>query len=179
MHKQRMVVLICALLGMLGTFLPWVELPVFGSVRGTFTHGWLTLCLYAAAVSVALKGPSHDDISGAAFLGAAIPALIASAIGIWDIVGIKSGSNSGGGDPFAAAFGSMMQVGYGLYIVAAAGIVIAVAGKVMMESAVADRVQIQFDAPPQSAPPQSAPAMRADATMPERETVRAGDPHDR
>ena len=52
MEKKRKFILIIAVVGMIGTFLPWVSM--FGrSVSGTHGDGWITLVLFAIGGAIA------------------------------------------------------------------------------------------------------------------------------
>jgi hypothetical protein len=124
MHKQRIAILLIAAAGMAGTFLPWLT---FGglfegvSIHGVFGDGLITLGLFAVAAVIALLGDRQRSWQGGGFIAITIPALLASALGIYHIVDLyvkrSSASASGEIDLFALA-----NPGVGLYLVAAAGI---------------------------------------------------------
>ena len=112
MHRQRIALLVIALVGMIGTFLPWINV-LGASCNGTVGDGWITLGLYAPVVLMALVGSWKKSWQGAWFIALAIPSLLASAVGVYDIANfyIKLG-------PLA----QLCTVGVGLYLVAAAGV---------------------------------------------------------
>jgi hypothetical protein len=124
MHKQRIAILLIAAAGMAGTFLPWLT---FGglfegvSIHGIFGDGLISLALFAVAAVIALVGDRRKSWQGGGFIAFTIPALLASALGIYHIVDLyvkrSSPSASGEIDLFALA-----NPGVGLYLVAAAGI---------------------------------------------------------
>ena len=100
-HKQRIVILSAAAAGMLGTFLPWVHVPILGSVNGTGGDGWITLLLFLPAAILGLRGNKQQPLVARIRLGAVIPAALASLIGLWKIIEFKTGiSQAAAGNPF-------------------------------------------------------------------------------
>lgn len=125
MHKQRIALVSTAGVGMLGTFLPWVHLPLLGTISGTAGDGWITFGLYLPALILALVGTRSEPRTGAALWMSIIFGLLASAIGVWKIIDLNL-SLGGGTNKIAQAMARATSVGIGLYVVAAAGIVLAV-----------------------------------------------------
>lgn len=113
MNKQRLTILIIAILGAVGTFLPWISTP-FGSVNGTEGDGYITLVLYGVVLVFSVLGKTKAPLKGGLLIGAVIIALVASAVGLYDIMNAKK------------LLGSMKFVGIGLYVVAVAGIMLAI-----------------------------------------------------
>lgn len=113
MNKQRLTILIVAILGVIGTFLPWISTP-FGSVKGTEGDGYITLALYAVVLVFSVLGKTKEPLKGGLLIGAIIIALVASAVGLYDIMNAKK------------LLGSMKFIGIGLYLVSVAGILIAI-----------------------------------------------------
>lgn len=125
-HKQRLGILIASGGGIIATFLPWIHAPIIGSVSGTAGDGWITLMLFLPAVILSLMGNVTKSIQGAKRLVLVISAMIASLIGLYKIIDLKSSMNEGLDDnPFAEMFASAVQVGFGLYLLVAAGFVVA------------------------------------------------------
>jgi hypothetical protein len=121
MHKQRVAILMTAALGMGGTFLPWVTL-LGSSASGTAgSGGWITFWLFAAAAVTALAGDRRRSWRGGGFVAFAIPALLASAVGIHHIVYLFMKPPPVPGQINLLA---LARPGWGLYLVAAAGIVL-------------------------------------------------------
>ena len=78
MEKKRMFILIIAVIGMIGAFLPWYT--VFGTmnVSGTEDGGWLTLILFAAGGAIAFfAGDKMEPLAKKFLSGVWIPAAIA------------------------------------------------------------------------------------------------------
>lgn len=121
MHKQRIIIIVIAALGMLATFLPWAKAPFVGSVDGTNGDGWITLGLFAVALVMSLLGNRTQKIETKKMYVASIASIIAAAVGIWDIIDIKSRINDIGG-----LFSNSFSVGYGLYLIVLAGLAIPV-----------------------------------------------------
>lgn len=128
MNKQRLVILIIAILGMLSVFMPWVTMPIIGSVNGARGEGWFVLLLYAIPVVLTLLNDRMKPLQGFALYGAIIPGLLCCITAIWKIIDFNTSmSDLGTDNPFAKAMGSTVSIGLGLYIVALAGLAIPVA----------------------------------------------------
>jgi hypothetical protein len=122
MHKQRIAILLIAGLGMAGTFLPWLTiagapLPRSGS------DPWITFGLFAVAAIFSLVGVWRKSWRGGGFIAVVVPALLASAVGVYHIANLALKRPSPGEINLFAA----MSPGVGLYLVAAAGIALVVA----------------------------------------------------
>jgi len=147
-HKQRRGIMIAASLGIIATFLPWVHAPFIGSVTGTTVRivsrvvlfnapfigsvtgttgdGWITLVLFLPSLIIALCGDSRTAIRGGKRLGLAIPAALAAMLGIWTIVRIQQRKLEISDDnPLANAMSASIQIGFGLYLLVAAGVAVA------------------------------------------------------
>jgi hypothetical protein len=121
--SQRVVLMVAAAAGMLGTFLPWVNIPIRGSVAGTEGDGWITLGLFAIALVVALSGV--PGLGRRICMGLA--GVAASAIGVHDAANVFAlkAEMSAEGDRFSETLASSVSVGGGLYLVIIAGLVVA------------------------------------------------------
>jgi hypothetical protein len=127
LHMQRIVVAVAAGAGMLATFLPWVKMPIMGSIDGTAGDGWITFSLFAVSLLLAFLGKRRFALSVGSRIGAIAPALLASVLGIWKVFDFKQKMADAPRDnPFAQALASSVQVGAGLYLVIIAGIVLVV-----------------------------------------------------
>jgi hypothetical protein len=130
MHKQRIAILLIAAAGMAGTFLPWLT---FGgifegvSIHGIFGDGLITLGLFAVAAVLALVGDQRRSWQGGGFIAFTIPALLASALGIYHIVDLYVRRSSPAGSGEVNLF-ALANPGVGLYLVAAAGIALVAVG---------------------------------------------------
>jgi len=121
-HKQRLGILTAAGFGMLGTFLPWVHVPILGSISGTRGDGWITLLLFVPAVVLSLGGDRSTPLVAGRRAGAVISAGLAGLIGVWKIIdfhGIMADVPKD--NPFAEALSMSVQIGAGLYLLIAAG----------------------------------------------------------
>ncbi len=125
MSGQRIAILCCAAAGLIATFLPWVHIPIVGAIPGTKGDGWITFALYLPAFILALSGNRSYSLSNKARLGAIIPALIASGIGVIKILDFQA-SMSGSKNAFAKILSKAVSVGEGLYLVIIAGLLMTV-----------------------------------------------------
>lgn len=118
MYHQRILVLVAAAIGMLATFLPWVNVPIIGSISGTSGDGWITFALFVAVIVAAICGAPQQPLGRVARLAVAIPATIAAMIGVLDMIHVNERlSDVRHDNPFAG----LVQIGIGLYVLIAAG----------------------------------------------------------
>ena len=122
MNKQRLAILIVAGLGALATFLPWVKVPIVGTINGTAGDGWITLVLFAVPLVISLLNDKTKALKGGLLYGAIIPSLVAGALGIWKIIEFNSKMSEIEDNPFAKALGATVSIEFGLYLLVLAGI---------------------------------------------------------
>jgi hypothetical protein len=123
MNKQRLAILIVAGLGALATFMPWIKLPIVGTINGTIGgDGWITLVLFAVPLVMALLNDKTKALKGGLLYGAIIPSVVAGAIGVWTIIDFNSKMSDIDDNPFAKALGATGSIEFGLYLVVLAGI---------------------------------------------------------
>lgn len=121
---QQVAILICAIIGMMGTFMPWVSMPIVGSISGTAGDGWITFALFSVSLILAFASPSTRVWS-------LVPAILASGIAGWKIgefANLKQETlNEIGNDPFGLgnAMVQTIRIEAGLYLILLAGIVLA------------------------------------------------------
>jgi hypothetical protein len=116
MHVQRIVVAIGAVIGVICTFLPWAQVPLFGSVSGTemnSARAWVSLALCSAVLLVALLGAAREPLASGASLLCVLAGLATSGIAVWTIIELVEAMRDGG-----------VQLGVGLYLLVLAGLVI-------------------------------------------------------
>lgn len=124
-HIQRFGLGVAALLGCLCTFLPWITVPVIGTVYGTAGDGWITLILFIPAVVFAVLGDRLAPIGGWKRFAASIPPVLAALIGLGKIVDLNSRladmRAAAANNPFGAAMAATVQTRIGLYLLVLAG----------------------------------------------------------
>lgn len=115
MLKQRKYVMIAAILGVIGMFLPWFNFGYFGSINGM--HGWgflVFLCLAGCAV-IAFLGDQSKALDRTLWMVALIASAIASLfmiIWFFDVVSNGFGYMSFG---FYVAFIASLTTLYCVY----------------------------------------------------------------
>jgi hypothetical protein len=158
MEKKRLTILIIALVGMLGTFLPWAKLGPL-SVTGTDGDGWYTFVLFAIGGAAALfLGDRSTPMSKGALTGVWITAVIAFIVGIIDVFDVSGNAS----------------VGFGLILVVLAAIAQVLVAFLMKVPQVSQPVARQQAAPappgPSATPePKAEPAAPAPGTAPQPE----------
>lgn len=127
MNRQRLVVLVLSIAGMLGTFLPWVQAPIVGSVNGTKGDGWITLGLFAIPLVVVLLKDRMQTLDMKRMLIASAGGVVAAIIGIWKMIDLNNSMKSlGENELFGKLFSSSVSIGFGLYVIVIAGLAIPV-----------------------------------------------------
>ena len=134
MNKQRLAILILAAVGVISVFLPWVSMPLIGSVNGAHGIGWLVFVLYAATIVVSLLCDRTQPLAGKMLYAAIAPSAVARLISLWKLVEFKSSMAGAMEDnPFAEALGASVSLGIGLILVVVAGFAVVAAGFLIKE----------------------------------------------
>lgn len=123
MHKQRLGIIAAGAVGMLATFLPWIQAPIIGSVLGSAHAGWFTFGFFLVSSILGLLGDHDKSLGGKTFWGSVVLAGCATCFGIWKIIDVN-GLKGPSDDPFAAAVANAIQVGIGLYLVVISGVAV-------------------------------------------------------
>ncbi len=107
MEKKRKFILIIAVVGMIGTFLPWAS--AFGfTVSGTQGDGWITLALFAIGGAIAFfSGDKAAALKKKIMAAVWIPAALAAVIALLKIFKSRPAG---------------MSIGIGLWLIAIAGL---------------------------------------------------------
>ncbi len=122
MEKKRMLILIIAVVGMIGAFLPWYT--VFGTmnVSGTEDGGWLTLILFAAGGAIAFfTGDKMEPLKKKFLSGVWIPAAIAFLLILTKIFKSRPGGISLGIGIWVVALAGLAQIFVTFFYKGAAG----------------------------------------------------------
>lgn len=126
MNKQRLGIIIAATIGMLGTFMPWANVPFLGSVSGTAGDGWITFFLFTIPLVISLIGNKSRPLTGRILYGAIIPGFLCSLLGIYEIINLNSMMAEGGDNAFSQGLAASVSIGFGVYVIILAGIAITV-----------------------------------------------------
>jgi hypothetical protein len=117
MNKQRLIIAALAIIGMICTFLPWATVDILGAsktVKGTEGDGWITFVIFIIPLIFAFLGEKKQGLKFKQKMGVVIPGLLASFVGVIDVMDIKDK----GGD--------MVGLGIGLILLILIGVAIAV-----------------------------------------------------
>lgn len=125
---QRVFAIVACLIGMMGVFLPWMDLG-FITISGikTIYSGWTFCSLAASALLFGFGGNNSRPLEGGGLAFGIIPALASSGIAIWQIIDFCSRIQSpAGGDGVKDVLNASGGIGIGLYFIAISGIVAAI-----------------------------------------------------
>lgn len=133
---QRWALIIAAAAGMLGTFLPWLNVPIRGAITGTEGDGWITLGFFAFSLLITLTGA--PGIGRRICIGLA--GAIASAIGVHDAANVfaRKAEMASEGGRLGEAIANSVSIGAGLYLVIIAGLVVALGALVRTSNGAVD-----------------------------------------
>jgi hypothetical protein len=121
MNKQRIFVIILALVGAASLYLPWVT-SAKGSVDGTLfpKTGWIIPALFIITIIISFLGDRKSDIKGLLFYLVTILPLTTAGIAISNILTINSQMTSHHGNA------NIFEIGIGLYTIIVIGLLIPV-----------------------------------------------------
>ena len=95
MSKQRFVIFLIAIIGMIATFLPWYEIGSLGMVMGYQTVGWFTFVMFALVFLFGLrKGVKQDMSTGLLYHRIILHCLLLLVV-LWQIITLGFGSGRG------------------------------------------------------------------------------------
>jgi hypothetical protein len=142
-NAQRVVLAVAAALGMICTFLPWVNVPFIGAVYGTRGDG----C--AGALVCALAGEIRAELALPAHLVSALIGAVVCLVAIWKIIDFNTSLPDN-------ELSAVVSIGPGLYLLAAAGAAIALLPSLVRGSAPRQPPPPNWGPPPPQAgwPPQ-------------------------
>ncbi len=130
---QQIAIFLCAVVGMMGTFMPWVTVPILGSVPGSEgSAGWISFGFFTVALIFAFT-PTEVR------MWAMIPGLLAGGMAGWKILDFTLNKQQAAreleNDPFGLGRAMLQSVhlGAGLYIILLAGSCLAVLAVVLKE----------------------------------------------
>lgn len=125
MNRQRFIVIIIALIGMIATFLPWYRIVQVGTVSGISSSGWFTFIMFLIVILLSIRKNMMKDMTLGITWGVGGLGLLASFVVLWRLIDVwfaKEGMFSLAG--VESVLGSQVSVAYGAWIVVAAGICI-------------------------------------------------------
>lgn len=126
MNRQRFVVIIIAIIGMIATFLPWFRIAGIGTVSGISSSGWFTFIMFIIVLILALRKNLKEDMSMGIAWSVNILSLLAAFIVLWRMIDVwfaKEGMFNLGKD-MDHVLGSQVTMAYGSWIVVIAGLCI-------------------------------------------------------
>ena len=122
MSKQKFIVFLIAIIGMIATFLPWYEIGDYGMIIGYQSAGWFTFVMFALVFLFALRKEAKRDMSmGLLYLGSFF-SLLAAFVVLWQIITLGLDKEGGTMSVVGNALANDTRVLYGAYQVVIAGI---------------------------------------------------------
>lgn len=130
-NKQRLALIGVSALGMLCTFLPWISVPLVGSINGTKGDGWFTFLFFGVSLALSFLGEKSEEIEGTKFWASSLFALLSGGLAIYKIIDFNSKMSDLSENPFAQALSATVSVEFGLYLLALAGLAYPILGFVL------------------------------------------------
>jgi apolipoprotein N-acyltransferase len=112
MSDQRIAIAFLAAVGMAGTFMPWVHIPILGYRLGTDYIGWLTLVLLLIPFVLAFLGNRKNLLKKTRLYAVIVASIIAAALGVWKMIDLDT---------------TLVTVEYGLFLMVISGFAIPLA----------------------------------------------------
>ena len=122
MSKQKFVVFLIAIIGMIATFLPWYEIGSLGMIMGYQTVGWSTFIMFALVFLFGLRKEVKQDMSmGLLYLGSFF-SLLAAFVVLWQMITLGLDQEGGSMSVAGNVLANDTRVLYGAYQIVIAGI---------------------------------------------------------
>lgn len=126
MHPQRIAICICALLGALSAFMPWIDVPILPSKSGTELCGWISFTLYLIAIVVSMLPRLKDSLSDFQLFAVITPAMLASVTIIWQMLNLREEYGAIVNNPISKALDFEIEYELGFYLSLLSGILISI-----------------------------------------------------
>lgn len=126
MNKQRIGIIICASVGALATFMPWVSIPLIGTLNGAKGDGWITFGFYVIPLIICFLGNTSKILNTVPLIVTVTSALLAVGVGMWKIADFNKimTTNDQQDNPFVNTFSKATSIEFGLYLVIIAGVLL-------------------------------------------------------
>lgn len=117
MEKQRIVILILSIVGILSTFSPWLNIPIWGGVNGLSEPmkgiGWFSLLCFAFTLIISFVGELNRPLNNRVFF--ILPSFASVGIAFYVVLSIRIKMTEMAENDFFG-ISSVFSVGYGLYL---------------------------------------------------------------
>ncbi|NCE73174.1 hypothetical protein [Odoribacter sp. Z80] len=126
MNRQRLVVIVLAVTGMIATFLPWYRIAQAGTLSGISSFGWFTFIMFLIVVVLALCKNLREPLGMGVAWSIGIVSFLASFIMLWrmtDVWFAREGIFSFG-TAMESVPGSQISMAYASWMIVAVGILI-------------------------------------------------------
>lgn len=122
-HTQRIWIVALGVVGILTAFLPWISVPMMGSVSGIAgSDGYVVIGVFAIVLLLGLTGKHSRPVGAGARVGLVIFGAAGGALAVWKISQVyEMKANADGGSQFEAALSNAISVGAGLWVMAVVG----------------------------------------------------------
>jgi hypothetical protein len=127
MHVQRIIVASFALLGASSSFMPWIDIPIFGARSGTELCGWLCFSFYIFSFLVTFLPNIKNQFADNQLFLAIAPAVLASSAVIWQMLELRKEYGALVNNPISKALHFRVEYEFGLYLALSCGVFIAIA----------------------------------------------------
>ncbi len=122
MNKQRIIIIIFCIIGVISTFLPWMKAPIIGTINGTTGDGWITFTLFLATIVFCLLDDKNKSPNGILLYATISAPLIAAMIGVYNILDVQSAIEDLEDNFLANLFGVEITIKYGLFVLVCSGL---------------------------------------------------------
>ena len=136
MHKQKLIILIAVLVGIISIFLPWFSMPIAGVTEGTeVDYSWLGALIYATIFFPVFAGNQSRPFTSRQKWYSVLKGFLVACFGLLKYSEFKSDiTDQGDGNFIARAISETVTVEYGLMLFIGAGIIIALVSLIRFKS---------------------------------------------
>lgn len=128
MNSQKRVVLTIAAIGMLTTFMPWVQGQLPGGTMDRNGEEWIILALFSIPVLLCLTKDKSAPLRGIRLYAAMLPAIMIAIIAILKMREFSTQISPIDPDhPFAEFMDTGVAIGFGLYLLLLAALALPLA----------------------------------------------------
>lgn len=123
MNRQRFVLFMVGIIGLVATFLPWYYIEMVGSLTGVFSSGWFTFIMFLLILILAMRRDLRQDVSKLNLWVMSLFGIAAGIVVLWRIMDIDFSQDTmlTLGGRMSGILANEVSIRYGAWIVVIAG----------------------------------------------------------
>ena len=127
LSSVRITMAIVSVAGALGTFMPWIHVPIMGALDGTRGDGWISFFAFASATAVCLLPSPRVQLQKGGRTAVCILGFGSCALGLNVVLRLSEIMKPGDDDgPISSAFTKSVSIGMGVWLIVVSGALLAI-----------------------------------------------------